>query len=73
MNKQEAMILLKYSPNTSDPSAINSALSQKQVVGLIQRIIAAYTDTDKLNSVLELRIFQTVQNRKRPYAVWNTE
>ena len=68
MTTDEAMVLLKYSPNTLRPSRINTMLSEQHFVGVIRKAIEGHTGN--LDPMLEMRVMQAVQGRKRPLGVW---
>ena len=69
MTIDEARVLLKFAPNTSDPSKVNSALSEQH---LVEMLSIALEHQAAISAPFEKRIMQAVQNRKRPHTVWKT-
>lgn len=66
MNKEEALRMLKTAPRGSQPSKVNSALTQTQVVDLVECGVESLYDGTVLESLFMKRVLQVCQNRKHP-------
>lgn len=68
MTREEALIMLKFAPNTERPSALNPSLTQAVAVDIVRK--AVLTHDGELPAMLEKRVRQVSQNRKRENTVW---
>lgn len=67
MTKEEALYMLENTPyKTKEPSRLNPALSQMQGVDIVRRAVLGRKTGEILDYLLEKRVWQVCQNKKRP-------
>ena len=69
MNVIEARAMLATAPQSdTKPARVNKSLTQAQAVTLIRNWINEYPDEYVLTPIMEKRVLQVCQDRKRPTA-----
>ena len=66
MTAKEAKKLLRCAPLGDGPSRVNPVFTVIQALAIIEAAIETYSDEKVLGSLMETRVWQVCQNRKRP-------
>ena len=67
MKTKEALAMMDKAPQSEKtPSRVNDRLTQAQAVGLIREWIKEYPEEYTLSGLMEKRVLQVCQDRKRP-------